>query len=390
MHYIEIFNPIALGPGDEIKRGKYLAEDVFAGQMMVMAKGGVMRPLAEKRVPHFGGGEILMATREHSENGIPCQAFNHTCTSILFGRTGGLGDLTLLTPVLREIKRRWPSVKIAVASIRELQQSIQNLPFIDELLAYPVTVEKAEQYDGWVWLENAIENNPDAATLHSVDAVAKFIGLELPEDCDKKQAYVVTEKERQWAQWAYPRIGGTRRLCVQVCASARCRTYPQKKMQEVVGAMLEKGWEVFLLGAPGEIKADATRPGLRVVSDGANFRQRAALIETADCVLAPDSSLTHIAGALDVPCVALYGPFPWQVRTKYNLRTKALTRKEGFSCAPCFFHAHLREQFPSHCPTKDKGVCGVLDAIPPEQVIKTIEEIAKPLPSDDNVLEFKP
>jgi len=393
MHIVEIENPIELSSEDVIKPGVYLGEDVFAAQMVVMAKGGTMRPLEEVREVRFSSdldlGQLTVewATKTRIAQN-PYDTDVRECHSILIGRTGGLGDLTLLTPVIREIKRRWPSVKIAVASIRELQQSIQNLPFIDELLAYPVTKEKAETYDGWIWLENAIEKNEDAATLHSVDCVAKFIGLPLPDDCDKVQAYVVTDKERQWAQWAYPKIAGVRRLCVQVGASARCRTYPQKKLGEVVAKMLEKGWEVFLLGAPGEIKADtAQRPGLRIVSDGATFRQRAALVETADCFLGPDSSLVHVAGALSVPAVALYGPFPWQVRTAYNKNTKALTRKEGYSCAPCFYHAHLRDQFPRHCPTAGKGYCGVLDAIPPQQIIDAIEEIARK--PDDGLVPFE-
>jgi ADP-heptose:LPS heptosyltransferase len=97
-------------------------------------------------------------------------------------------------------------------------------------------------------------------------------------------------------------------------------------------------------------------------------------VESSDCVLAPDSSLTHIAGALEVPAVALYGPFPWQIRTAYCETTRALTRQEGFPCAPCHHHATIQKQFPDNCPTKAKGFCGVLDAIPPDQIIKAIEE----------------
>jgi ADP-heptose:LPS heptosyltransferase len=388
MHILTITTPIdRISADNVIQPGTYYCEDVMGGQLLVMAGGGVMRPLEERRVPVFAGDVLLASHFEQPghEDEIRDEV-GKPCASILIGRTGGLGDLTLLTPVLREIKRRWPSVRIAVASIRELQQSIQNLPFIDELLQYPVSKEVADTYDGWIWLENAIERNEDAKTLHSVDCVAKFIGLTLPEDCNKLQAYVVTEQERAWVKWAHPRISGVRRLCIQTHASAHCRTYPQQKLNMVITDMLKKGWEVFLLAGPGEIKQPPqSPPGLRIVADNATFRQRAALVDSADCLLAPDSSLAHVAGALAVPCVALYGVFPWEVRTKYAPTTKALTGT-GFKCNPCFFHNTPGKHFPDNCPTKAKGVCGVMDAIEPQYIAKKIEEIARPL---ENVVEFK-
>jgi ADP-heptose:LPS heptosyltransferase len=380
-----------MGPDLNLTAGEFLVEDISGAQIMVMAGGGEMRPLTEKRTVEFSessevtGLLVNKSTRIHEDGGPTLTG----CTSILIIRTGGLGDNTLLTPVLREIKRRWPNVRIAHAGIKDLQQSIQNLPFIDELISYPVPLAKAQEYDGWIFLEGAIENNEDAKTLHSVDAVAKFIGLPLPEDCDKVQAYVPTQAERSWVLWAYPRIPGIKRLCVQMGASAKCRTYPLQKTNVVVTEMLKKGWEVFLLGAKGEIAPQKDPiPGLRIVSDNATFRQRAALIETADCFVGPDSSLVHIAGALNVPAIGLFGPFHWNVRTKYNPLTVGMMRLEGFSCAPCFHHALGRKQFPANCPTASKGFCGPLDAIKPESIVAKIEEIARG--GDDKVVAFEP
>lgn len=380
MHQLTIDSPVSLGPDNTVEPGTYYCEDLLAAQLLVMAGGGTMRALETTRRPLFGS-ITLPDTLEVSVD----EQELRDCKSILFGRTGGLGDLTLLTPILREIKRRWPSVKIAVASIRDLQQSIQNLPFVDELLAYPVSKEVADTYDGWCWLEGAVEKGEDSRTLHSVDCVAKFIGLTLPEDCDKRQAYVVSPKERADIQEAYPRLPGVRRLCIQPKASAVCRTYT--KTGQVIAEFLKEGWEVFLLGREGEFKTEP-KPGLRCITDGWSFRHRAALVETCDCLLASDSSLTHVAGALGVPCVALYGPFPWQLRTAYAPTTVALTRKEGFPCAPCHHHATPMKPFPDNCPTASKGFCGVMDAIPVEQIVKTVKEIARNEPGAGNVVAF--
>lgn len=389
MHILKLDAPVNLGPDNTVAAGTYYCEDLLAAQLLVMAGGGTMNELREKRRVHFGddfGGAIYVMRQTPTESGGTLCGVAQPCTSLLFGRTGGLGDLTLLTPILREIKRRWPSVKIAVASIRDLQQSIQNLPFIDELMAYPVAQEVADKYDGWLWLEGAVEKGDDSKALHSVDCVAKFIGLDLPEDCDKLQSYVVTPKERADMHEAYPRLPGVRRLCIQPKASAVCRTYT--KTGQVIAEFLKDGWEVFLLGREGEFKTEP-KPGLRCITDGWSFRHRAALIDTCDCLLAPDSSLLHVAGALGVPAVGLYGVFPWQLRTAYAPTTKAITRREGFACAPCHHHASPMKQFPDNCPTKEKGFCGVMDAIPVEQIVKAIKEIARNPEGDGKVVAFK-
>ena len=83
--------------------------------LLVLAGGGTKRPLTETRVPLFDADDVavtgLCAIRGMDTH--PYSGATAPCASILFGRTGGLGDLTLLTPVLREIKRRWPTIIIS-------------------------------------------------------------------------------------------------------------------------------------------------------------------------------------------------------------------------------------------------------------------------------------
>jgi ADP-heptose:LPS heptosyltransferase len=333
---------------------EYLAEDVNGAQLLFHAGGGKMTPLMERRpfdeTQDWNGKRILII------------------------RVGGLGDLTLLTPVLREIKRRWPRVVLNVCCHKEFGQSLHHLPYINDLPSFPMTLEDAKGYDAWVFYENAIERNEDAKTIHSVDVYAKIIGLSEHPEFDKKSDYRVTMRENIWAEESFPRINGTRRICVQTNASARCRTYPLPLLGQVLAQLLKNKWQIFLMGKPGELQMQP-QPGITMLSDGYTFRQRCAVIAGADVVLAPDSSLTHIAGALGIPCVALYGPFPWSVRTKYTPTTFGING--AGDCAPCFHHAHLHDEFPKNCPSKQRGVCQVLEGIKPERIVAKIETVAK-------------
>lgn len=352
MHLITTRNPVRITATETMAPGTYLVECISGAQLLCHADGDRMEPLTESRPfdekADYNGKRILVV------------------------RTGGLGDLTLLTPILREIKHRWMGVKIDVCCFTEFGQAVQQLPSVNEVRPYPLTKQQADEYDCWIFLENAIEHNEDAKTMHSVDVVAKIIGL--TGEFDKASEYRVTIREKIWAEEMFPRVNGTRRICVQVNASATCRTYPQKQLQEVCEMLLKDGWEIFIMGKPGEIQVKP-RDGLRVLTDGLTFRQRCAVIDGSDCVLAPDSALTHIAGALSVPCVALYGPFPWQVRTKYSSTTVALTGKGR--CAPCFHHNRMGKEFPDNCPSKARGVCEVLESIEPKVIVKKINLIAR-------------
>lgn len=372
MHILKARNEVIISPDNIIKAGvEYLVEDTNGAQLMTHANGGTMTPLVEQRKPLFSapGNELLASRHSGSEQGGITPI-----SRLLFVRVGGLGDLTLLTPILREINRRWPTVKIDVACHKEFSQAIENLPYCTPV-QFPMTLETAQTYDAWCFLENAIEGNEDAKTLHSVDVVAKMIGLDMT-DANKVQDYVITEREKIWQEVAFPRVPDVRRIAIQFAASARCRTYPQAHTQRIVQHFIQKGWEVFMMGHEGSIKEVENEPKNFIrMTDGYTFRQRCAVLGTCDIVLAPDSSLAHIAGALNVPCVGLYGPFPWQVRTKYNPLTKGVNGVG--KCAPCFHHQHMSKFFPKNCPSAGRNVCAVMESIKPERVIALLTKHAR-------------
>jgi len=357
MHILKLDTRLEIGPVDILTPGEYLATDIVAAQLLLMADGGTMTPLAETRRL----GSVLEA-----------------CTNprLLFMRGGGFGDLVLLTPVLREAKRRWPTCHLAVSTMSHYAPVLALLPYIDEIVPFPLPRETAEKFDAWVLYENTIERNPRAKELHMTEVfgeVAGITGIEnlLPE-------YRVKPSELIWCNEAYPRVNGTRRVCVHVGASARCRAYPQNQLGQVCKQMIDRGWEVCLLGAAGEIKLpekEKLPPGLRNLTDlGLTFRQSCAVLNTCDCVLGSDSALIHVAGALGVPAVGLYGPFPWQLRTAHCPTTLAISGVG--KCAPCFHHvsATLRNHFPADCPSKDKGICEVLASIEPRRIVAKVEQ----------------
>ncbi len=347
-----------LAETDVIEPGSYLMEDENAGQLMVLAGRGEMRPVADR------GDEVPTLAPVGS--------------NVLFLRVGGFGDLILLTPVLREHKRQFPNAKIGVCCFPHYACVLEGLPYVDKIVPYPLPLDTANKWDRWVFLEKVIEGNPRAQEVHITDIFAEHAGITLE---DKKPDYALKPSESLWAFGQYPR-NAKKRACIQVGASARIRRYPLAMVGEVARGLIGRGWEVFLMGARGELppkKKEVT--GLRdLTADGLTFRQSCAVLNTADVVIAPDSALAHVAGALDVPAVGLYGPFHWKVRTAYSPSITAIQGNNG--CAPCYHHVNQGRQdhFPKHCPSAQHGFCQVLASIQPDRVVALAEKVARTVP----------
>ena len=295
--------------------------------------------------------------------------------SILFVRPGGFGDLLFLTPTMREIKRRWTTAEICVACFDRFEPVLENNPDVAELIRYPIALNPSNcagsiaswgDFDAHIWLENIIEKNPDALNTHAVDLIADRCGIKL---ADKQMRYYVTTDEFQEAREEFPGEPiRSRRIGIQMSASGSCRMYPH--MQEVSIQLWREGCEIFLFGAAGEIKSNEPDGLVNLMQRGKSFRESCAILATCDCLVAPDSALTHVAGALGVPCVALYGPFPWTLRTAYAPKTFAI---QGVgACSPCFWHGRHGDPFPEHGPCFRTGRCEVLASIPVDRVVREV------------------
>jgi ADP-heptose:LPS heptosyltransferase len=294
--------------------------------------------------------------------------------------------LVLLTPVLRELKRLNPECKIGVATMSVYRPVLLAIPYIDEMVDFPVPVEAVDRYDSVVYYENAIEHNPRAQELHMTEVFGEIAGINMT-FADKKPDYRVKPSEMIWANEAYPRRAGKRRACMQVGASSMIRVYHRQRMGDVLGKLLKAGFEVFLLGQKGEIQAEERQDLRNLAQAGLTVRQTAAVVNASDVFIGNDSAFIHIAGALGVPGVGLYGPFPWKLRTAYSPSIYAF-QGDG-KCAPCFHHVSgaLNNQFPENCPSASKGFCHVLADIKPERVARKAMEIARNLAGGDPMPE---
>lgn len=361
MHILSLPEDVELTRNYTVKAGTLYAENQNGAQLLSICGDGEMRPLREER--RF------------------MEAMDWNNKRILLLRTGGFGDLVLLTPVISEIKRRWPTAIVDVCCIGDYAPVFENNPDVHAVIDYPLRKEVAEAYNVWCFYEKAIEKHPDAHFTHATDLFAKILGFDGKHWSQFKQPkFFVSEEEKAWAKVQFPRREGIKRLFVQGSTSSIARTYSSDHMSAVLFALQKTGeWEVMVAGKPdGEINFSDTPSIINLTNRKLTFRQSCAVLEGSDVMLGSDSALLHVAGALNIPAVGLYGPFAGKLRTAYCPETVVIQAKG--KCAPCFHHSNPSKrgtEFPAKCPSREKNHCQVLDSIKPDDVLKAVKKAAK-------------
>lgn len=295
----------------------------------------------------------------------------------------GFGDGLMLTPVLRQLRVQFPNATLRLACWPEHRQVFLGLPYLDGFEDYPVLSKKLKDYGPVISLEGAVEYNARAREQHMTHRFAEHIGMGAI--TDPKPEYNVQPAEREWVFATYPKPTGKKRLGLQVQAGVRSRTPPSKLLSAVCRLMVERDWEVCLLGRPGEFSAPEHAGIVNITTDGLTFRQSVAFLLTCDAFLGPDSSLLHAAGTLDIPSVGLFGPFPWKLRTAYYPSVFVIQGTEGCEMAPCFHPSTPGGMsFPKDGPCAKTGFCLPLGNIAPFRIVNKLESIAEtsaPIPA---------
>jgi len=261
-------------------------------------------------------------------------------------RNGGAGDILFLSVAIKHLKKKYPEAIVHVYCAERYHGVIEGNPYIDVIGSAPLLLKEWEAADYHIIFEGIIEGSEKASQMNAYDLFLErlFIDHE-PIPAEEKLPYVHVDKELQ-EKLIEDNVflsNGKKTLVIHMRASSPIRTPDQKKQVEVASYFKDTGWNVVMASSAREavsIKNDLRF--FRVNPDDYYFsadicptwQQVIALIDLCDLAVVPDSSIGHLAGALKKPTVAIYGPFPSDLRMRYYTNVRALDVKPP--CAPCF------------------------------------------------------
>ncbi|MFN8548332.1 MAG: glycosyltransferase family 9 protein [Candidatus Eisenbacteria bacterium] len=278
-------------------------------------------------------------------------------------RFHSLGDVVLTTGILREVARL-EGRAVSILTEARFAPIFDGLPFIDRLwtreapprdqqfrrvidlqgsgasarILDPLGPRRVLRGRGLArrWTVVWGDRRPRLSVPHVLARYAEAAGLPREEatmQCRPEVA--VTPSEAARASEQYPGLltpPRSPRVALLTGASRRSKAYPTERFLEVGRRLEEAGCEVLWFEAPGQ----ATRtPWMTVRAELGSLK---ALLATASLAVSNDSGPMHLASALGVPVVAIFGSSVRRLGFAPTGPRDQLIEAEDVACRPCGVH----------------------------------------------------
>jgi heptosyltransferase-2 len=325
---------------------------------------------------------------------------------ILIRATNWVGDAIMALPALRAVRMRFPEAEIAIVARPYVADIYRDQAICNQLIAYDPKSEhagfsgrerlamelRAQKFGVALLLQNAF----DAAWLawradiperigyardarsflltkaipvprhEEIPAHEKFYYLELVRragwlDSIPDESFIslsVSDEKRENAAEFLRKSGvrhGVRRIAIGAGASygsAKC--WPPSRFAEVANRLRsESDADVILFGTPGEanvsaaIAAEMRRPPIDLTGKTA-IAELPALLSQCHLFIGNDSGAMHVASAVGLPVVAVFGPTDPFGTAPVTPRCTIVQEKPY--CSPCFLR---------RCPTDHRCMTAI-------------------------------
>ncbi len=360
-------------------------------------KEGVPYVLYANAVAMLQGINFPMEIRPYE---LPNVWDGQAVSSLLVFTAGGMGDRIQATPALRKASQlAGVPIDVNCVSGEQIRPEWLGLPYIGNCLPSCVSQKLAESYEATLTWEGIIDK-PQAHSVPLHTLFAWYMGIRLDPEEEFPEYHILPGEER--LLYLPPKKPGMIRVGVVPGTNGPVRQWPPecwlKLMFDLSG---HDDIEVVVLGHAGDgpvIKyvdqflREFRTPGpmsnlLDYTGHTSSVRDLAVAVQTCDVLVASDCGTLHLAGALSIPAVGLYGPFAYALRGT-NLpsivpiqgRTPAIevdleggvTLPPGL--CPCFSHAQGPDaQLPCGAPH-----CAMMTDISIEQVEEILLDRERP------------
>jgi ADP-heptose:LPS heptosyltransferase len=258
-------------------------------------------------------------------------------TNIAVIRMGGLGDLVMLSSALKALKLSRPKLEIVLVTDSLGFTVFDGFPYVDKMIS--INEMFARTFDRIVDLRMMVEPPEIGGGMprnlyDTVNRTEWFHTLLFVEDLEVESFIVPSEAAvEKWrgllGDKDRPLVG------IHVNTARDTRSFPVDYVVEMV-RLFSKRWNVVVLGVSG-------RSALRNIGGDhvynligkTGVKDLVAICSLMDFIVAPDSSVMHIAGAFRKKGVAVLGGMAPVTRCKHYPRIKVLHPKGAMKCIPC-------------------------------------------------------
>ncbi len=284
---------------------------------------------------------------------------------------GGIGDFLMMTAGLRELRAMRAPRPVLLAIPRRFFPLFEGN---DDVRLMDIDGNFDPQaYREWLNLTDCpaarVESRTaPAVTSNRIELFARGLGITGArlKTMNRRPRYTVCDAERKWRDQFFADRGlhGAFVVGVQPRTDEAYRDVPH--MRQIV-ELLARERSVLVFGAMSP--EDTDDPHV-IQAQGLDLRRSFALASGCDVLVTPDSAFFHLAGALDLPCVGLFGPTDGRVRGQDYPRARVLDARKTLPCIPCW----RNELTPCGLTGLRPSAC--LGEIAPEDVVRSVHELA--------------
>lgn len=278
------------------------------------------------RVLNYDSNNVVKALLETQGKGKVC----------IIRRVGGIGDVLMATPSLRELKIRFPNCHLTFAidmhstSDNNYLQLLRGASFINKI--EDARYVDSSKYDAVVDISSVCfrQENKELNPLNRIDIFAKTIGLN--GSFNKLPFYASTKEEREYAQ---SKMTNCKNVVLHTASFELKRSWPINKYLELIQMSKEQDIVFHVFDFNNKLKYWSQESNCRDHSN-TSVRKMAAIIEAADLFIGPDSGPMHIAAAVNTPAIVLFGSIPPETRINHYPLHEAIVAK-GLKCLGCWY-----------------------------------------------------
>jgi len=276
---------------------------------------------------------------------------------LLVWRSGGIGDLLFIQPHLKYLKKIYPDCRIEFATSDQYIPLIKRWKFIDAVFSFPITLDRFKTADYHLTFEGVIERCAEAHTTNAYKLFRKWMCIDTPDDClcpslnpnDKRIHKTVNKFLKDRA------IKTNDFILFQLRASSPIRTPSSGVWKQIIEPLVRQNHKIVITDGPqhyGNIEKFIRhlfpnyRPKIfNFAKQSEDINYSICLASKAKLVIAPDSSLVHIAAGVKTPVFGVYGAFPGNIRMETYPKADWIEAERSFICRyggnKCYLHGHL-------------------------------------------------
>ena len=258
-------------------------------------------------------------------------------------RGEGIGDVLMTTPLIHSLKTMFNTkVDITYATnTRYLEGALPKVLKYNPDLNKIIDREELDESDYELVINLhcpaiAYERKPNPP-LNRVDIFAQHAGVPL---IDKQVRYYPTHDEieagRCWLKDAHVK-SIDKSIMVHIFSSASMRNLDITPMRDAVYKLAQTGYKIILLRHLSDPISDPLWESVpNIVRLNGDIRRLAGVLKNCNLLLCPDSSVMHVAGAMNIPTVAIFNHTDPRARINYYPETVALWPGQKLQCCPCW------------------------------------------------------